>query len=140
MDHQELTGSPIRLIVDVRKSGIDGEVVARIWIHQTGGNRIKALRSLPVPLLKLRPSVAGPPADRIGSQQREESGFVDFPYFELRFFLEDPDKDRRPLRHIAALEIGNQALGEWPHVAPVYRTGTLRVATAQRYCGRNRTQ
>ena len=25
MDHQELTGSPIRLIVDVRKSGIDGE-------------------------------------------------------------------------------------------------------------------
>ena len=55
MDHQELTGSPIRLIVGVRKSGIDGEVVARIWIHQTGGNRIKALRSLPVPLLKLRP-------------------------------------------------------------------------------------
>ena len=40
MDHQELTGSPIRLIVGVRKSGIDGEVVARIWIHQTGGNRI----------------------------------------------------------------------------------------------------
>src|ERR1700730_12467721 len=110
--------------------------------HRTrsGGRRHRPWALLPVPLVKLRPYVAGPPADRVGSQQREESGYVDFPDFELRFFLEDPDKDRRPLRHIAALEIGNQALGEWPHVAPVYRTGTLRVATAQRDCGRNRTQ
>jgi hypothetical protein len=111
MDHQELAGSPIRLIVGVGESGIDGEVSARIRIHQVGRNGIEALGSLPVTLLKLRPQVAGPAANGVGPQRSKPPSVIDLPDFELRFFLEDAQQDRRPLRHIAALQIGNQALG-----------------------------
>ena len=85
MNHQELAGSPIRLIVGIGESGIDSEVGARIRIHQVGRNSIEALGSLPVTFLKLRPQVAGPAADGVRPQQREASGVINFPDFELRF-------------------------------------------------------
>jgi hypothetical protein len=87
MDHQELAGSPIRLIVGIGESGVDGEVSARIRIHQVGRNGIEALGSLPVTLLQLRPQVARPAADWVGPQQSKAPTIIDLPDFQLRFFL-----------------------------------------------------
>ena len=138
VDHQELAGSPICLIVGIGEPGIDGKVVVGIRIHQAGRDRIKALGGLPITLRNLRPQVARPPADGIGPQQREAAGLVDFPDFQLRFFLEDPHQDRRFLRHVAALEIRNHALGQRLHVAPVHSNSALRVAPGKRNGSRNR--
>ena len=139
MNHQELAGSAVCPIVGIGETGIDSEVVAGIRIHQVRRNSVEAFRSLPVTLLKLRPQIARPAADGVRPQQSEASGVINFPDFQLRLLFEDTDQYWRCLRHIAALQIGNYALGEWLHVTLVYTKGALRVTTGQRdgRCHRN---
>src|SRR6476620_4308277 len=104
-----------------------------VGIHQLGRDRIKPLWRLPVALIKLRPEIARPPADRIGFQDLETAGRVLLPDFELRLFLEKTQHDRRRFRHLLLFEQREQLGGQ-----------LLRCLGRQRFCAlakaRNRRQ
>ena len=95
VDHQESAGAPMGAIEGVRKTHVDGEIVAGIRIHQARGDGIESLRRLAVAFLDLGTKLARPAADRVGPQQRIAAGFVHLPDFQLRFLLEDAHQDRR---------------------------------------------
>ena len=95
MDHQERAGAVVRPIIGVREAHVDGEVVAGVRIHQARGDRIEALRRLPIAFLDLGTELTRPAADRIGLEQRLAAGLVFLPDLELGLFLEDANQDRR---------------------------------------------
>src|SRR5262249_46037672 len=91
-------------VIGVREAGIDRQVVIGVRIHQAGRDHIEALGCLAVAFTDLRTEIAGPAADRIDLEQLEMAGGILLPDFELGFFLEDADKDRRTLWHAPLYE------------------------------------
>ncbi len=89
MDHEKGAVAAVRFVEAVGEARVDREIVGGIGIHQLGGNRIEPLRRLAVALMELRPKIARPPTDRKSLEQREMSGGVLLPDFELRLFLEN---------------------------------------------------
>ena len=132
VDHEKRAGAPVGAIVGVRKAGIDRQIVIGIRVHQAGSDRIEALRRLPVPLLDFGTEVTRPAADRIGLEQREPAGLVFLPDLELGFLFEDPDQDRRFLRHVLFIDVREHPLGKRLHVAAADGRRAFRVATSQR--------
>ena len=74
--------------------------MARVRVHQAGGDRIEALGRLTIAFIDLRAEIAGPAADRINLEQLETAGGVLLPDLELGFFLEDADEDWGTLWHV----------------------------------------
>lgn len=112
MDHQVGAVTAVCSIVAVRKAGVDGEVVAGIRVHLAGADRVETLRRLPVAFLHLRAELAGPGADLVFAQLGKTVGGVGLPDLQRTFFLEDADHDRRGLRHIRRLHIGDDPAGK----------------------------
>ena len=104
VDHQERAVAIVRPVIGVGESGIDGEIVIRVGIHQPGRERIKALGGLAIAFLDLRSEIARPAADRIHLEQRIAPAGILLPDFEFRFLLEDADEERRVLRHVFLLK------------------------------------
>ena len=104
MNHQEPAVAVVGAVIGVREAGIDRERVIGVRIHQAGRDRIEALGRLTVAFSDLRTEIAGPAADRIDFEQLETAGGMLLPDFELGFFLEDADEDRRFLRHPLLIE------------------------------------
>src|SRR6185437_7182588 len=139
MDHQERAMPVIGAVVGVREAGIDGEVIAGIGIHQTGGDRVKAFRRLTIAFLDLRPEIARPAADRIDLEQRIAPAGVLLPDFEFRFLLEDADEDRRLLRHVLGLELRQHLRRQFLHRLRGQLVAFVRKTSAERQrAGQNR--
>ena len=110
VDHQKGAGAPVRLIEIVGEADVDGEIVRRVGIHLPGRDGVETFRRLAVAFLDLGAKLAGPATDRIGLEQRKPPFVILLPDFELRLLLEQPHQDRRFLRHVLVLELG-QHLG-----------------------------
>src|SRR5262249_37232005 len=65
MHHKETAGSPERPIKGIGKTRIEREIFARIGIHLTWSDVIKALRRLAISLHEFRPEISRKFADRI---------------------------------------------------------------------------
>ena len=104
VNHQKSAAVSVRFVIGVGKAHVDGEVVIRVRIHQSGCDRIEAFGRLPVAFDFLGAQFSRPAADRINSQQLKEPGGVLFPNFEFRILLEHADKDRRLSWHIFLLQ------------------------------------
>ena len=79
VDHQGRTGPAVGPIIGVGETGIDGEMVGGVRVHQIGRDGVEALGRLPVAFLEFRAQAARPAANRVGAQQREASALVGFP-------------------------------------------------------------
>src|SRR5262249_19202306 len=118
-------------IETVRIAGVEGEIVIRIRIHLAGADIVEALGRLTIAFSHLRAEIARPAADRIGLQDRELALAILFPDFELGFFLEDADEDRRVLVHLLLLQRGHHPLGE-RGLRAATRRDAVSVATRER--------
>ena len=117
VDHEEGAAAAMRAVKGVGETEIEREIITRIGIHLAGSDRVEALRRLTVALLDLGAKVARPAADRIGLEQREAAGVVLLPDFQLGFFLEDADQDRRLDRHVLAGDQRPRLAGHRLHCA-----------------------
>ena len=61
------------------------------------------------------------------------SALIYFPQFEFRFFLEDPNQDRRLLRHVLGIELRQHFLGERLHVTATDIYDLVGVTASKRY-------
>ncbi len=97
--HQRRAGAAVGAVIGVRIAGVEGEVIGRVRVHLRRGDRVEALRRLPVAFLRLGPELARPAADRIGLEERELAVRAALPDLHLRFLLVGADDDRVVPRH-----------------------------------------
>jgi hypothetical protein len=92
--HEEFTGAPVRLVINVWIAEVEGQVVAGIRVHLVARDLVETLRRLPVPLSHLWPEITGPDADGVGLDVIEAAVVALFPHLELGFFLKNANEDR----------------------------------------------
>src|SRR5579863_8122714 len=105
MHYEIRAGATERAVVSIGIANVESQVVVGVGVHLCRRDGVKSLGSLPVALRSLGAELTRPTADRVRLEQGEAGGRVLLPYLELRFFLEQPDEDRRLLRHVLLLEL-----------------------------------
>ncbi len=108
MHHQLRAGAIPGAVIGVRIAEIESQIILRVRIHQAGRDAVEAFRRLAIAFLDFGTEIARPAADRIGLEQRIAAGAVLLPDFELGFFLEQANEDRRILRHVLLFHLRQQ--------------------------------
>src|SRR6266436_8731607 len=125
MHHDIRAGSTVRAVISIGVTDVERHVIVGVGVHLRRRDGVKPLGSLPVALRYLGAELTRPAADRVRPEQGEAARRVLLPYLEFRFFLEQSDENRCPLRHMLLFEPRHHLGRQWSERT---RTGARAVS------------